>query len=173
MGKPTHGRDKRLVIGSGYPFVCLRRFSLNSYTTEFRFAQGAMQSLKTLQLKLRGMPGTLLQSDDYALGLENLSSLEHINIECILRKKQEMLNLRNAIDKEIDMNPNKPKLNFPENFVEKFGALLAAVPEEEMRLLRPKGGLSVRTPELRASRLNSNKTVSFPIGLPPGNEARR
>ncbi|KAM3299123.1 hypothetical protein ACQJBY_040545 [Aegilops geniculata] len=54
VGKPTHGRDIRLVIGSGYPFVCLRRFSLSSYTTEFRFAQGAMQSLKTLQLKLRG-----------------------------------------------------------------------------------------------------------------------
>ncbi|VAH54735.1 unnamed protein product [Triticum turgidum subsp. durum] len=116
--KPTQGRDKRLVIGSSYPFLCLKRFIVKSGPMELRFAQGAMQRLQTIELNFPDIQGTLLQFGDFVLGLENLSSLEHINVLCnyIYAIGEEVANVRTALEKECNMNPNKPILNFPPTF---------------------------------------------------------
>uniref|UniRef100_A0A8R7TCM5 Nudix hydrolase domain-containing protein n=2 Tax=Triticum urartu TaxID=4572 RepID=A0A8R7TCM5_TRIUA len=113
MKKPTQARDRRLVVGSNYPFLCLTRFSLTCDTMELRFSQGAMKSLHTLRLDFNNVLGTLLQFGDFVFGLENLSSLEHIHVKFIKGKKQAMQNVRNAVGQEVSMNQNKPKLCFP------------------------------------------------------------
>nr|UBY07433.1 NBS-LRR disease resistance protein [Dasypyrum villosum] len=105
--KRTHGRGKRLVLDSGYPFVCLTRFVVLSRTMELRFAQGAMQSLQTLQLCFF-VHRTLIQFGDFILGLENLSSLEHIYVK-VFDENEEMQTLKNAIEEEIKMNQNMPE----------------------------------------------------------------
>ncbi|KAE8769664.1 putative disease resistance protein RXW24L [Hordeum vulgare] len=119
--KPTPGRDKRKVVDSGCPFVRLTRFSIKSDTMELRFAQGAMQSLQTLLIfMLSDVRETLLQFGDFVLGLENLSSLEHIHVN-VRSDAKEMENVRNAVQKEIDMNQNNPKMTFPVIKVYKSG----------------------------------------------------
>lgn len=119
--KPTPGRDKRKVVDSGCPLVRLTRFSIKSDTMELRFAQGAMQSLQTLLIfMLSDVRETLLQFGDFVLGLENLSSLEHIHVN-VRSDAKEMENVRNAVQKEIDMNQNNPKMTFPVIKVYKSG----------------------------------------------------
>uniref|UniRef100_M8CUA0 Putative disease resistance protein RXW24L n=1 Tax=Aegilops tauschii TaxID=37682 RepID=M8CUA0_AEGTA len=113
--KPTQGRDKRLVIDGRYLFQCLMRFRVESETMELMFARGAMQSLQTLRLEFKDVPNSLVQFGAPMFGLENLSSLEHINVE--FRNGEdgnEIRNMRNAVKREIYMNRNKPKLDFPQ-----------------------------------------------------------
>ncbi|XP_044327023.1 disease resistance protein Pik-2 isoform X2 [Triticum aestivum] len=113
--KPTQGRDKRLHVGSGYPFPCLTRFIFKSDTMELRFERGAMQSLQSLWLNFEDVQDTLLQFGDFILGLENLSSLEHIYV-CFRKGNdtaEEMQSVRNSVQKEMDMNRKKPILMFP------------------------------------------------------------
>uniref|UniRef100_A0ACD5Z0J9 Uncharacterized protein n=1 Tax=Avena sativa TaxID=4498 RepID=A0ACD5Z0J9_AVESA len=108
--KPTQGRDKQLVISSGYPFQCLTRFSVQSDILELRFAAGAMQSLRTIWLSFRDVQDTLLQFDDFTLGLENLSSLDNVNVDFYNNDEYKMKIVTNAIEKETNMHRNKPKL---------------------------------------------------------------
>ncbi|VAH54729.1 unnamed protein product [Triticum turgidum subsp. durum] len=133
--KPTQGRDKRLVIGSSYPFLCLKRFIVKSGPMELRFAQGAMQRLQTIELNFPDIQGTLLQFGDFVLGLENLSSLEHINVLCnyIYAIGEEVANVRTALEKECNMNPNKPILNFPPTFQEVIMTQVREVVEVSVR----------------------------------------
>ncbi|XP_048559951.1 disease resistance protein RGA5-like [Triticum urartu] len=133
--KPTQGRDKRLVIGSSYPFLCLKRFIVKSGPMELRFAQGAMQRLQTIGLIFPDIQGTLLQFGDFVLGLENLSSLEHINVVCnyIFAIGKEVANVRTALEKECSMNPNKPILNFPPIFQEVIVTQVREAVEVSMR----------------------------------------
>ncbi|KAM3391620.1 hypothetical protein ACQJBY_012985 [Aegilops geniculata] len=114
--KPTQGRDKRLVIDSGYPFRCLTRFSVKSDTMELEFARGAMQSVHSLWLVFHDVKDTLLQFGDFVFGLENLSLLEYIYVKFSIGKAtgEEMQNVRNSVKKEIDMNQNNPLLEFPQ-----------------------------------------------------------
>ncbi|KAF7012515.1 hypothetical protein CFC21_026700 [Triticum aestivum] len=118
---PTQGRENRLVVGSGYPFQCLTRFTVKSHTMEMKFARGAMQNLHTLQLYSSNLHDTLVQFGDLVLGLENLSLLEHISVEFGSGNvtDEEMRNVRNAVQKEIDMNRNMPILMFPGTAEEK------------------------------------------------------
>ncbi|VAH54767.1 unnamed protein product [Triticum turgidum subsp. durum] len=109
--KPTHGRDKRLVIDSGCPFPCLTSFNLTSNTMELRFARGAMQCLQTLWLCFYDVHDTLLQFGDFLLDLENLSSISHIGFYFIKDNKK-MQNVRLAVEKEINLNLNKPRLTW-------------------------------------------------------------
>ncbi|XP_048559950.1 disease resistance protein RGA5-like [Triticum urartu] len=109
--KPTQGRAKRLVVGSGYPFPCLRRFSFKSDSMELGFALGAMQSLQFLALVFPHVHGTLLQFGDFVMGLENLSSLEYMEMDVYSRRETSVLfNVMTAVWKEISMNRNKPTL---------------------------------------------------------------
>jgi Leucine-rich repeat (LRR) protein len=108
--KPTQGRDKRLVICSGYPYQCLMRFSITSDMLELRFAGGAMQSLQTIGLTFNDVPDRLFQVDDFILGLENLSSLENVNVDFFNFDTKKMRLVEYAIKKEIDLHRKKPKL---------------------------------------------------------------
>jgi hypothetical protein len=72
---PTQGRDGRLIIDNGYPFRCLTGLNIGG-TEDFEllFTQGAMQQLRTLKLSFR-----MRRYGD--MGLENLSSLEHVCVQ--------------------------------------------------------------------------------------------
>uniref|UniRef100_A0ACD5Z3X8 Uncharacterized protein n=1 Tax=Avena sativa TaxID=4498 RepID=A0ACD5Z3X8_AVESA len=105
--KSTQGRD-RLVVGSDYPFPCLTRFSVKSRTMELKFAEGGMQNLQTLCLNFHDVD-TLIQFDDFTLGLEKLSSLGHIKV--MFNKNHDKIStVTNAMKKEIEINRNKPNL---------------------------------------------------------------
>ncbi|KAF7019951.1 hypothetical protein CFC21_033079 [Triticum aestivum] len=113
--KPTQGRDKRLVIDNAYPFRCLKRFSVKGDTMELKFARGAMQSLQTLLLVLDNVHDTFSQFGDLVFGLENISLLEHIVVEFPFDEEdsdEETQMLRNVVQKEVEMNQNKPILTF-------------------------------------------------------------
>uniref|UniRef100_A0A8R7TP92 Disease resistance protein RPP13 n=2 Tax=Triticum urartu TaxID=4572 RepID=A0A8R7TP92_TRIUA len=111
--KPTQGRDKRLVIDNAYPFRCLKRFSVKGDTMELKFAQGTMQSLNTLLFGLENVHDTMLQLGDLVFGLNNLSLLEHIVVELPFHGEDtETQKVRNAIQKEVEMNQNMPILTF-------------------------------------------------------------
>ncbi|XP_062197966.1 disease resistance protein PIK6-NP-like isoform X2 [Phragmites australis] len=103
--EPTQDRDKRLVISNVYPFLCLTKFKIYN-TTEVVFLQRAMQKLQTLVLSF-GVPKTKDQFDNFDFGLENLSSLMHITVDMNCED-----NIKAAIKKAVDMNPNKPTLKF-------------------------------------------------------------
>jgi len=70
-------RDEEFVINNAYPFQSLRMFEI-MYITRVVFAQGAMPKLQTL--RLRFMESSVGQSGDFAVGLENLSSLVDVNV---------------------------------------------------------------------------------------------
>ncbi|XBI60444.1 hypothetical protein VPH35_041371 [Triticum aestivum] len=69
----TLGEEDLQVLGSIYSM-----FSVKSDTMESRFGRGAMQSLQTLKLDFQDVEDTLFQFGDFALGLENLPSLEDV-----------------------------------------------------------------------------------------------
>ncbi|XBI60448.1 hypothetical protein VPH35_041375 [Triticum aestivum] len=108
--KPTQGREKRLTTGIAYPFSCLKMFSVKSDTMELRFGRGAMQSLQTLKLDFQDVEDTLFQFGDFALGLENLPSLEDVCVTFSEDTSEKISSVENALRKEIDMNQNKPRL---------------------------------------------------------------
>jgi hypothetical protein len=87
---------------------------------ELVFTEGAMQQLQTLKLSFIVQDITRQYGD---LGLENLSSLEHVSVENYVNddqmKKTEsfailhnqiMKDVCSAIQKALNMNPNKPTL---------------------------------------------------------------
>ena len=96
--------DKRVVIGNGCPFQSLTRFSIKStHATGLMFAQGTLQKLQILELEFFDEK-TKDQFGEFQFGLENLSLLEHVNV--VARGGE----LSDALEKEIDINPNKPTL---------------------------------------------------------------
>lgn len=109
--KPTHGSKKQLVIDSAYPFRCLTRFTVKSDIMELRFALGAMESLQTIFLTFHDVQDTLLESGDFVLGLQNLSSLKDVTVK-FYNDDDKTRNVRNAIEKDINMHRNKPKLTW-------------------------------------------------------------
>lgn len=116
QGKVTY---KRLVIGNGCPFQSLTRFSIKSIeATVFMFAQGTLQKLQILELDLY-VEKTKHQFGDFQFGLENLSSVEHVYV--VARSGGSEDELTNALEKELDINPNKPILT-----VKQVGECLAS-----------------------------------------------
>lgn len=79
VNKATRDRNKRLVIGKGYPFLCLTQFSIASRSMDVGFAQGAVQKVRDLSLYFE-VSETMDQFGDFDFGLENLSSLEHVDV---------------------------------------------------------------------------------------------
>lgn len=108
----TPDRGKKIVINNAYPFLCLTKFEI-CITTGVMFAQGAMPKLQTLVLVF-GVLETLDKFGDFDFGLENLSSLAHVNawMGCSKAKSENQLNAaEDSIRNALDMNPNKPTLN--------------------------------------------------------------
>jgi hypothetical protein len=130
--KPAQGREGRSIIGSGYPFRCLTKLSIGSRTEIMKlvFTEGAMQQLQTLKLSFIVKDVTRQYGD---LGLEKLSSLEHVSVinyfsddhmkkaesRAILRDQTKMA-VYSAIQKALIMNPNKPTLNVEAEVTNQF-----------------------------------------------------
>uniref|UniRef100_N1QZQ6 Putative disease resistance RPP8-like protein 2 n=1 Tax=Aegilops tauschii TaxID=37682 RepID=N1QZQ6_AEGTA len=109
-GQTYTRQRKRLTTGIAYPFLCLKMFGVKSDTMELRFGRGAMQSLQTLKLDFQDVEDTLFQFGDFALGLENLPSLEDVCVTFSEDTSEKISSVENALRKEIDMNQNKPRL---------------------------------------------------------------
>uniref|UniRef100_A0A8R7NWA1 NB-ARC domain-containing protein n=1 Tax=Triticum urartu TaxID=4572 RepID=A0A8R7NWA1_TRIUA len=102
------GADKRLVIDNGCPFQSLTRFSIKSCNAiEFMFAQGTSQKLQILELEFY-VENTKDKFGDFQFGLENLSSLDHVYV--VARGGGSDGELVGALQKVLDINPNKPTL---------------------------------------------------------------
>ncbi|XP_052137381.1 disease resistance protein PIK6-NP-like [Oryza glaberrima] len=104
-------RRKRLVIDEDYPFLSLTQFSVESSIMDVRFEQGAMKKLRILNFHF-GATDTVNRFGDFDFGLENLHSLEHIDV-CIrysISYPWEADHAEMAIQRSIHMNPNKPTM---------------------------------------------------------------
>nr|AAT38409.1 LZ-NBS-LRR class [Aegilops tauschii] len=98
--------EKRIVIDKGCPFRSLTRFSIKSRGfIDFMFAEGTLQKLQILELYIFGKR-TEDQCGDFQLGLENLSSLEHVYLPADGSDGE----LIDAVQKMLDINPNNPTL---------------------------------------------------------------
>ncbi|KAF6981589.1 hypothetical protein CFC21_000050 [Triticum aestivum] len=98
--------DKRLVIGTGCPFQSLTRLTIKILgAIGFMFAQGTLQKLQILKLEFNDKK-TKDKFGDFQFGLENLSSLEHVYVVPCFSDG----GLKHALEKELDINPNKPTL---------------------------------------------------------------
>lgn len=111
VNKAIHDKNKRLVIGKGCPFLCLTQFSLASSSMYVGFAQGAMQKVRDLSLYF-GVSETMGQFGDFDFGLENLSSLEHVDVwmRCFGSKTGEADDAEIAIKRSLQLNPNNPTM---------------------------------------------------------------
>ncbi|XP_047082505.1 disease resistance protein RGA5-like isoform X1 [Lolium rigidum] len=109
VNDPRKGRDGRLIIDNGYRFRCLTKLSIGGRTDDMElvFTQGAMQQLRTLKLCFRVRD---IMRQYGGLGLENLSSLEHVCVQTISQDMAEDNAVSSAILKSLNMNPNKPTL---------------------------------------------------------------
>ncbi|CAL4980809.1 unnamed protein product [Urochloa decumbens] len=109
--KSTQDRDERLVIGKCYPFQRLTRLEINYDSMGVVFAPGAMQHLKELRLEF-WVQEAVHEFGDSNLGLEHLSSLEHVSVEIIKNHTTpaEVEAVEHEIQRALDMNPNKPTL---------------------------------------------------------------
>ncbi|KAL6842882.1 hypothetical protein ACP4OV_027195 [Aristida adscensionis] len=108
--EPAQGRDQKLVIDNGYPFLCLRKFRIRN-NMELTFGQGAMRNLQTLQLSVQE---TMDQFGQSGFGLEHLSSLENVHVQMLLgqAKSDNIKAAEAAIQKAVEMNPKRPMLEF-------------------------------------------------------------
>ncbi|KAL6842875.1 hypothetical protein ACP4OV_027188 [Aristida adscensionis] len=104
------GRKKRLAISNVYPFLCLTKLKIYK-NTEVIFLKGAMQKLQTLALGF-GVQQTKDQYGDLDFGLENLPSLVYVTVDISEENVEVMMTATAAIQKAVDMNPNKPTLKF-------------------------------------------------------------
>ncbi|CAL4984423.1 unnamed protein product [Urochloa decumbens] len=104
-------RDKRLVIGSNYPFRCLTRFRIGRGAMEVGFAPGAMLKLQTFRLDFH-VRHTMDQYGDFVFGLENLSMLERVivHMNCYYAELGEVEHAEASIRKELDLNPKRTSL---------------------------------------------------------------
>uniref|UniRef100_J3N8Z6 AAA+ ATPase domain-containing protein n=2 Tax=Oryza brachyantha TaxID=4533 RepID=J3N8Z6_ORYBR len=111
VGKATHDMNRRLVIGRGCPFLCLTQLSISSRSMDVGFAQGAMQKLRDLSLGFEAGE-TMDEFGDFNFGLENLSSLESVDvwIRCSGAKPREADDAVTAIQRTLHMNPNNPTM---------------------------------------------------------------
>ncbi|XP_045085166.1 uncharacterized protein [Aegilops tauschii subsp. strangulata] len=104
VAKRTSG--EKLVIMTN-KFCTLETFLLFSRATAIEFEQGAMEKLQRLKLTLQA---SLTKTDH--LGLDTLSSLEHVQVEiiCISATDGDVKVAEAAIRSMIGNNPRKPRL---------------------------------------------------------------
>ncbi|CAO2149048.1 unnamed protein product [Urochloa humidicola] len=104
-------REKRLAIGSDYPFRCLTRFRIVQGAMEVEFAPGAMLKVQTLRLDFH-VRHTMDQFDDFNFGLDNLYMLEHVivHMNCYHAELWEVEDAEASIRKALNLNPQRPKL---------------------------------------------------------------
>ncbi|XP_051188856.1 disease resistance protein Pik-2 isoform X3 [Lolium perenne] len=138
--KPMQGRNKRFVIDGASPFPCLRRFTIRSCHTEMDllFAHGAMENLQKLELQLGPLKTT--EFVDFDFGMENLSSLEYVSNGMIYYDEQRQQALDTAVQKALDMNPNKPKMIRPE--IEMVLKLDVGSSKDPMRAIKVASGIT-------------------------------
>jgi len=103
-------RGEELVINNAYPFLSLRVFIITNITRVV-FGQGAMPKLQTLRLDF-GCMESIGQSSDLVVGLDNLSSLVHVNVYlyCLGACPEKLKTAKATIQNAVDMNKNKPSL---------------------------------------------------------------
>ncbi|KQJ88226.1 hypothetical protein BRADI_4g16492v3 [Brachypodium distachyon] len=110
--EPTQERHSRLLIDSSYPFQCLTSLKIASRVMELKFAQGAMQKLQTLKIRL-SVRQTWDQFGNLDFGLENVSSLKHVYVGRWSKPDPGEVEAAEAIiRKALDVNPSKPTLVF-------------------------------------------------------------
>jgi len=102
-------RGEELVISNAYPFPSLRKFEI-WYITRVVFGQGAMPNLQTLRLGFKSKESSMGPSSDFAVGFENLSSLEDIKVSLNYpeARPEELKAAKATIQNAVDMNKNKP-----------------------------------------------------------------
>jgi len=102
-------RGEELVISNAYPFPSLRKFEI-WYITRVVFGQGAMPKLQTLRLGFKSKESSMGPSSDFAVGFENLSSLEDIKVSLNYpeARPEELKAAKATIQNAVDMNKNKP-----------------------------------------------------------------
>ncbi|KAL6842889.1 hypothetical protein ACP4OV_027202 [Aristida adscensionis] len=141
--RPEQGRVKKLSIASGYPFLSLRKFEI-THNTELMFEQGSMQNIKSLRFTVNN---TMDQFRDFDFGLENLSSLEHVIVTLHLSdaKPEEAKAAESALQKAVDMNPNKPRLEIVNVFTLKLDitSWQDSTPKRVLRIVSGRGIESV------------------------------
>lgn len=114
VSESTQGRHERLVIDSSYPFRCLARLKIGSRIMEMKFAQGAVQKLKTLEIML-SVRQTFDRFGDLDFGLENASSLKHVYVGRWYAgrwSKPDPEEAEDVIRKALEKNPSKPTVEF-------------------------------------------------------------
>ncbi|CAL5010164.1 unnamed protein product [Urochloa decumbens] len=102
----TPDTEDRLVVGSS-GFGCLKTFHLFSRTIGIKFEQGCMKNLERFKLSFQAS----LTKDDFSFGLENLSSLKHVQVEiiCFSATEEAVKNAEDAIRDKILGSPNLPR----------------------------------------------------------------
>ncbi|CAL5004045.1 unnamed protein product [Urochloa decumbens] len=98
--------EDRLVVGSG-GFGCLKSFHLFSRTIGIKFEQGCMKKLERFKLSFQAS----LTKDDFSFGLENLSSLKHVQVEiiCFGATEEAVKKAEDDIRGKIWGSPNIPR----------------------------------------------------------------
>ncbi|CAO2168062.1 unnamed protein product [Urochloa humidicola] len=98
--------EDRLVVGSS-GFGCLKTFHLFSRAVGIKFEQGCMKNLERFKLSFQAS----LTKDDFSFGLENLSSLKHVQVEiiCFSATEEVVKNAEDAIRDKIWGSPNLPR----------------------------------------------------------------
>ncbi|CAO2199886.1 unnamed protein product [Urochloa humidicola] len=98
--------EDRLVVGSS-GFGCLKTFHLFSRAIGIKFEQGCMKNLERFKLSFQAS----LTKDDFSFGLENLSSLKHVQVEiiCFSATEEIVKNAEDAIRDKIWGSANLPR----------------------------------------------------------------
>ncbi|CAO2186979.1 unnamed protein product [Urochloa humidicola] len=98
--------EDRLVVGSS-GFGCLKTFHLFSRAIGIKFEQGCMKNLERFKLSFQAS----LTKDDFSFGLENLSSLKHVQVEiiCFSATEEIVKNAEDAIRDKILGSANLPR----------------------------------------------------------------
>ncbi|XP_044390764.1 uncharacterized protein [Triticum aestivum] len=99
---------EKLVIVKN-TFCTLQTFLLFNHAMAIEFEQGAMEKLQRLKLTLQA---SLTKTDDLCLGLDTLSSLQHVHVEiiCFSATDGAVKAAETAIESMIGNNPGKPRL---------------------------------------------------------------
>ncbi|CAL4992677.1 unnamed protein product [Urochloa decumbens] len=155
----TQGCNKKIVIDNAYSFLCLKKFEICK-TIGVVFAHGAMPKLQTLVL-LFGVLETLDKFGDFDFGLENLSSLMHVDawMGCSKAKSEKLQAAKESIQNALDMNPNKPTLNCKETDLLKMHIQFKGCQSAVTKILTEIDGVSEENIQLKQGKLTVSGQV--------------
>ena len=127
---PTQGRNKKLVISNVYPFLFLTNFKIYETMEAVRcFCKEPWKSFKPFFLSFE-VKETMRQFGDLDFVMENLSSLAHVAVDMNYTRSEDREAAETAIQKAVDMNPNKPTLKFGKVFI-----LMQALKQTNVKLI--------------------------------------